>query len=472
MLSFSQTIFKGVGFIAICIFFFLSPLLVYEVTADKVIVRVNRLNMRSAPGMDGTPITQLNKGTSVQILKYCNGWINILYGDRSGYIINKPRYIKIIKDEDSRLEKSTGVVQEFKKQALDVTHQIQKRKQNVQTILARETEVINNLDQIDRGLNIATRQVVVLKGRQKELQEKQKDTKTLFAELLEKIKTGEAYASRRIVALYKLGRLGQIHILASSENMHEFFKRRLALKTIIAYDHVVLEELMQNRAALQKILVDLDDQNQKINILEDDLAAQITMLADSKKKRTRILEDIGRRKTLEIAAIASLKQASLELDLKINALSHDNPEKETGTGKKSSKSFIDYKGLLKMPVEGKIVSLFGPHRNKKFNVVNFQSGINIRADRGEPVHAVFGGSILYAGWLKGYGNMLIINHGNHYYTLYAHTEELFKARDDIVEKDEVIATVGDTGSMAGPRLHFEVRHHGKPMDPAAWIQKG
>ena len=125
-----------------------------------------------------------------------------------------------------------------------------------------------------------------------------------------------------------------------------------------------------------------------------------------------------------------------------------------------------------MPVKGKIISLFGPHRNKKFNVVNFQSGINIRADRGEPVRAVFGGRILYAGWLKGYGNMLIINHGNNYYTLYAHAEELFKAKDETVEKDEVIATVGDTGSMAGSRLHFEVRYHGKPMDPTAWIQKG
>ncbi|OQY04225.1 MAG: hypothetical protein B6I22_09880 [Desulfobacteraceae bacterium 4572_123] len=125
-----------------------------------------------------------------------------------------------------------------------------------------------------------------------------------------------------------------------------------------------------------------------------------------------------------------------------------------------------------MPVKGKIISLFGSHRDKKFNVINFQSGINISADRGEPVHAVFGGTILHAGWLKGYGNILIINHGDNYYTLYAHAEELFKTKGDTVEQDEVIATVGDTGSMAGVRLHFEVRHHGKPMDPTAWIQQG
>ena len=472
MLSFSQTIFKSVGFAAAGILLLLSPLLVCEVRADRAIVLVNRLNMRSVPGRAGAPVRQLNRGTSVQILKFCNGWINIRHEGRSGYIINEPRYVKIIPDEENKSEKNAVHVQKFKKQARDVEHQIQTRKQNIRTIAARETAVINNLDRIDRELNIATRQVAVLKGRQKELQEKKKDTKALLAKLLEKIKTGEAYASRRIVALYKLGRLGQIHVLASSENMYDFFKRRSALKKIIAYDRRVLEELARNRADLQKALADLNEQNQKMHALEQDLAGQITLLADSKKKRTLILEDIGRCKTLELAAIESLKQAALELDMKIRALGHENHEKNTGPVKKSSKNFIDYKGLLKMPVKGKIISLFGPHRNKKFNVVNFQSGINIRADRGEPVRAVFGGRVLYAGWLKGYGNMLIINHGNNYYTLYAHAEELFKARDDTVEKDEVIATVGDTGSMEGARLHFEVRHHGKPMDPTAWIRKG
>jgi len=472
MLSFSQTIFKGVGFTVAGILLLWSPLLVCNVQADKAIVRVNRLNMRTGPQKAGTPIKQLNKGTNVQILKYCNGWINILHEDRVGYIINESRYIQIIKDEENRAEKDAAAAQKFKEEALDVNHQIQERTQTVQTIAARETEVINNLDRIDRDLNIATRQVALLKGRQKELQEKKEATKALFAKLLKKIKTGEAYASCRIVALYKLGRLGQIHVLASSENMYEFFKRRLALKRIIAHDRRVLEELTQNRVDLQKILADLSEQNQKMNLLKQDLAFQITLLADSKKKRTRILRDIGRRKTLEMAAIESLKQAALELDLKIRSLSYESPEEREDSARKISKSFIDYKGLLKMPVKGKIISLFGSHRNKKFNVVNFQSGINIRADRGEPVRAVFGGRILYAGWLKGYGNMLIINHGNNYYTLYAHAEELFKAKDETVEKDEVIATVGDTGSMAGFRLHFEVRYHGKPMDPTAWIQKG
>lgn len=125
-----------------------------------------------------------------------------------------------------------------------------------------------------------------------------------------------------------------------------------------------------------------------------------------------------------------------------------------------------------MPVKGKIVIPFGPHKNKKFNMVNFQSGIEIKADRGEPIRSVFDGQILYADWFKGYGNMIIIDHGENYYTVYAHAEELFASKGDNIDMGDVVATVGDSGSMIGPGLHFEVRHHGKPVDPLKWIKKG
>jgi septal ring factor EnvC (AmiA/AmiB activator) len=105
-------------------------------------------------------------------------------------------------------------------------------------------------------------------------------------------------------------------------------------------------------------------------------------------------------------------------------------------------------------------------------VTNFQSGISIKAERGEPIRSVSDGHVIFANWFKGFGNMMIVDHGDHYYTVYAHLEEVFKVKGDRVDRGEVIATVGDSGSMRGPALHFEVRHHGKPIDPLKWIQKG
>jgi septal ring factor EnvC (AmiA/AmiB activator) len=113
---------------------------------------------------------------------------------------------------------------------------------------------------------------------------------------------------------------------------------------------------------------------------------------------------------------------------------------------------------------------FGKYVNEKYNVKNFRSGIDIRAKRGALIRAVCSGRVLFASWFKGYGNMIIIDHGDNYYTVYAHADELKKKLGEKVRGGEVIATVGDTGSMEGVMLHFEVRHHGKPIDPAIWLK--
>jgi murein DD-endopeptidase MepM/ murein hydrolase activator NlpD len=184
-----------------------------------------------------------------------------------------------------------------------------------------------------------------------------------------------------------------------------------------------------------------------------------------------LLADIRKQKSLELAAIDELTQAAADLEQKIKLL---NLKKTKAVADKNALqlSLPAYKGLLIMPVKGKIINLFGPYRNPKYNTTNYRSGIDIRADHGEPIRSVFQGKVIYSEWFKGYGNMIIIDHGHSYYTVYAHLEETFKSKGDSVDTGEVIATVGDTGSITGAKLYFEVRHHGKPMDPLKWLKKG
>jgi septal ring factor EnvC (AmiA/AmiB activator) len=125
-----------------------------------------------------------------------------------------------------------------------------------------------------------------------------------------------------------------------------------------------------------------------------------------------------------------------------------------------------------MPVKGRVISNYGTYVEPQSGATNFRKGIEIQAERGAPISAVFSGQIVYADWLKGYGNVIIITHGDNFYTVYAHAEDLFRKKGDNVEADDVIATVGDTGSMSGPTLYFEIRHHGNTEDPLKWIKKG
>ena len=175
---------------------------------------------------------------------------------------------------------------------------------------------------------------------------------------------------------------------------------------------------------------------------------------------------------LQLASIESLKKSARELDRAMMSFKDASQGLATPDIASAEKPFAALKGLLMMPVKGKIVSFFGKNQDRKLKVTHIQSGINIKADRGEPIRAVHSGRTLYSSWFKGFGNMLIIDHGDHYYTVYAHLEEQFKSKGDPVETGEVVATVGDTGSLTGAGLHFEIRHHGKPMNPMDWIKQG
>jgi septal ring factor EnvC (AmiA/AmiB activator) len=347
---------------------------------------------------------------------------------------------------------------------------INAHKENVAAIEKKEMDVINDLHDIDYTLNLKKREVAALKSAMADL-EKKIDLNTIRSrELAGEIEERKTYASRRIVALYKLNQLGRLNYLASADTMYQFFYRRTLLETILDQDRKLLLTLTDMNNDLQRVSSDLDRQNQELSLFKKDLTLQIDQMTAAKNRRTALLKKIRNEKSLELAAIESLQHSAKALNEKINRLQDDavQPEKDEGA---QPDLFTDLKGLLMMPVKGKIVHFYGTYKDTRFNLVNFRSGINIKADLGEPVHAVFKGMTLYADWFKGYGNMIIIDHGDHYYTVYAHAEELFKKKGDLVDAGEVIATVGDSGSVSGPGLHFEVRYHGKPVDPMHWIRK-
>ena len=122
------------------------------------------------------------------------------------------------------------------------------------------------------------------------------------------------------------------------------------------------------------------------------------------------------------------------------------------------------------PVSGKIISRYGNQVDSQLNTVTFQKGIEISTERGKEIKAIYEGKVLYADWFKGYGNIIIIDHGDSYYSLSAHLSKILKGVGDRVEAGEVIALSGDTGSLKGPSLYFELRHHGKPLNPLHWLK--
>ncbi|UCF92564.1 MAG: peptidoglycan DD-metalloendopeptidase family protein [Desulfobacterales bacterium] len=360
-------------------------------------------------------------------------------------------------------------IDEFQRQARDLGRQIKRGEKALDQYSQKEAEIVGRLDEIERDLRNSQRRIAALKAELDEVERKSSEAQAASHALRRQIQAREQYLAKRLVVLYKMIRLGKMHVLASAETVHDFIQRQAALERILAYDDNVRQKLRQEQLELDKWRMEMDAvKNEKV-ALQAEYQRRMTQMTQERSVRAKLLADIRQQKSLQLASVQALKESAQNLDRIIVSLSRSLAS--TPLEKKaSSQPFTAHKGLLKMPVSGRIIHFYGPYKNTRFNVENFRSGIEIQAERGEPIRAVFGGKIIFSDWFKGYGNMIIIDHGEHYYTVYAHLEEVFKTKGEGVESGEVIATAGDTGSLVGPKLYFEVRHHGKPLDPMAWIR--
>ncbi len=133
----------------------------------------------------------------------------------------------------------------------------------------------------------------------------------------------------------------------------------------------------------------------------------------------------------------------------------------------AGKAFQALKGKLKLPARGELLSRFGSQREEGLT----WKGLFIRAESGHSVHAVADGQVVFADWLRGYGNLLILDHGNGYMSLYGNNESLLKQVGEMTQGGERIASVGSSGGALESGVYFEMRHEGKPFDPMKWVTK-
>lgn len=446
------------------------------------IVTTDELKVQAEPGEHGTLQKALPRGSEVKILSHRQGWLQILHNGEVGFIPDNADFIKIIQRKGEEPERHAErhaedlktQIDAVRKRAQHLSQEIEKGKEEVEAFSRKEIDIIRHLNDVELALNKSRKRSSELKAEIKTL-DNQIDTASMaYDELIAQVQTNQDYVSKRLVALFKMHRLGQFQLLAAAETIHEFIQRKEALERILAYDEKIYTALMNQQAEIKSVLARLQSHKAKKNLRVVEYKKHIQLMTQERSLRSKLLAEIRSQKALELAAIEVLSQAAENLDQEIISLSNRIPSNEPVAVEKNSArlSFSDFKGLLMMPVKGKITNLFGSYKNPKYNVMNFRSGIDISADKGEPIRSVFGGEVLYSNWFRGYGNMIIVDHGRKYYTVYAHLEEAFKSKGDIVETGEVIATVGDSGSITGSKLYFEVRHHGKPLDPLQWLKKG
>ncbi|HXN81582.1 MAG TPA: peptidoglycan DD-metalloendopeptidase family protein [Myxococcales bacterium] len=297
----------------------------------------------------------------------------------------------------------------------------------------------------------------------------------------------------RLIARYRLGREGYVRFLLGARSVTEVLRRRRLFSAILERDFDALDDLHlrseQAKAARDELARSRDElsgsaavEQERRSALEARATQQRRMLAQVQQEKglheqaIRELEEAARALAQQIAELQKKRSTSPDAaGARGTAASGGSSAGPTGNGpSRSSREppVRSARGRLLFPVPGgQIEARFGRAIDPRFGTVTLQRGIDVRAPEGAPVRAVHGGTVVHAGWFRGYGNLMIIDHGDGVFSLMAHLATLDRGVGDQVRRGDQLGTVGDTGSLKGSYLYFELRDGQKPFDPEPWLAK-
>ncbi len=359
---------------------------------------------------------------------------------------------------------------DVEKELKGIKKEIEREKQGITNVQRKEGSVLQSLEKIERALDtrntelkdINRRLETILGG----LQKKEKQAERIDSS----IKKRRELLKRRAQALYRWQRGGSPFVLLNGGfSVGDLMQRKRYLELMLAYDRKLVDELREESTRQETLKKELAKKRDEVDRQRNALVKVKESIRSERDKKKKILLSLRREKETHTQALRELEQAALKLQKMMDDLSRKSVVKSEdwppGIG------FDQLRGRLDYPVQGKVMAGFGKTKHPEFSAELFRKGIDIQAPLGERIRAVAGGKVVFADRFSGYGRMMIVDHGKRYYTVYAHLSDLLKKNGEPVEKGEPIALVGDSDSLAGARLYFEIRKDGKPLDPLPWFRK-
>ena len=272
----------------------------------------------------------------------------------------------------------------------------------------------------------------------------------------------EGDVNKRLVSWYKDGEIGLLKVLFSGQSPALIAQNYEFMAKVIREDRSVLTTYLEELQQLKELHAQRDslkaDQQQVIAELADD-RKQLSAAAALKEK---LLGKVRREEKTLSQNLDDLKKRAAALADLVKKLE----SQKTAEYNQTSAPFAQQKGRLPWPIKGKVRIGFGKGIHPDLGTTYDSQGIEIQVNGKQPFKAVWPGKVIFAKWFKGYGNLLILDHGNNFYTVYAQASHLSKGVGDVVRQGDPL---GETGQGESTGLYFEIRHRGTPLDPEPWL---
>lgn len=351
-----------------------------------------------------------------------------------------------------------------------VQEQAKEKREQAETLKKKENKELTNLRNLEKKERNTRGQIVTLGRREKNLKGQLTDAQQELAEAEMSLQARRDRLASRLRSWYKLGRFRELEYLVTAKSLTEFSIRLAYLSRVAQSDRVLVAQIEDERTRISDTRDRLDKTLGDVQSTTERRKREQVQLAKLSRDKKDLVATIQNERQAYEAAAEELEATARRIRSLLAALERQRLGGEAALPQYEGE-FSAGKGQLQWPVDGRVVGNFGNEAHPKWGTVTFNSGVDIAAPIGTDVRSVARGRVDFVSSDYGsYGQMLILNHGEGYYTLYAHCSAILVSRGDEVSAGAVIARVGDTGSLKGSMLHFEVRKGRSAQNPLEWLR--
>jgi len=340
----------------------------------------------------------------------------------------------------------------------------------IQTSLAKQqdkhSKLRNELKKSEKSIGKVNHQLKIIK---RKLRNQQSELRKLRvkqqASLADLIKQRSALGGQ-IRTAYAIGRQEYLKLLLNQQ------EPAVMGRTLVLYNYLnrarieSIEKINVKVTQLASLEKEIKKQTVKLTSIQQKRLNKKRALEKNKQKRTVVLNKLNKKIRTRKQKLAQAKTDAQQLEDLMQGLRRALADVPSNAGVR--KSFLSQKGRYRLPVRGRISSRYGSKRGK--TGLRWQ-GVIIRAKQGATVRSISHGRVAFADWLRGFGLMVIVDHGKGYMSLYGHNDSLYVETGDWIEVGDEIASVGRSGGRKKPALYFEIRHNGKPTNPLRWVKR-
>ena len=374
------------------------------------------------------------------------------------------------RDYNEELRYQNDAINKMKKEIEELSSKL--RKANI-----NETTTSKRITNLDEEIALVNKLIQSLKKEETSNRNKVNVLKDRIKTKEDELKLLRTRYEQRIINTYQKGRVSDLEKVLSSTSWRQAVYRTQYLKIISSIEQKMTKDIENILLAINKDKLKLESLLRQSISLKRDKQKQMTSLRKMRIKREKELNRIRQDKSA-LANYMQEKSAGVkQLESIIKKVLEDKARSEREERIRQqqqalkTKEFNLLKGQLPWPTEGRVISKFGKQWNSRLKTTTDNPGIDIKGQPGSPIRSTMSGVVTTITYIRGYGTTVIIDHGGGFYTVYSHVTNIQTQVDSEVRSGDVIAYMGDSGSVNGSKLHFEVWGKGQKLDPEKWLIK-